>query len=410
MNTNKIIKAYATVAAAFSLTACVGLTQSPETAPCPAASATQQAVPQNATEAQYSQDTTATVPIVPLDGYRLNVPDSIPAATATVTDTIRMSAPDCDSKHFTNCAIPTVLDPTEAFPALANYIFDYADTLYKAGLADSAASYLSQFSVIKPLWDEWQSKAETSLKKYSELRSEKAKQHESLVLQIQNMNRVHAAYSMVAESADSLISQLAPGDSLANWAKKQKQIAYDNTLKKAQKEFDAIKAIADNQANFEEAKKKTQEFIKYYRDFAEPLQIQAFLDHLESIAQSIDEASVKYWEKHDPAEALAQVDSLIEKGNFAKAKTLLKKLMASKLRKDANAKYQELADAFCNKQRKATSQFFTKAQKQTDEAKKKKLLQDAVAALDKCLEEFPETTQKKKVEDNKKFIEKELAK
>ncbi len=410
MSKNKIIKVYAAFFATFSLTACVGLTQSPETAPCPSTNVTPQAAPLNESEALHSQDTTASVPIIPLDGYRLNVPDSIPAATATVTDTIRMSVPDCDSKHFTNCAIPTVLDPAEAFPALANYVFNYADTLYKAGLVDSAASYLSQFYVIKPLWDTWQSKADSSLHKYSALREEKAKQYESLVLQIQNMNRVHAAYSMVAESADSLITQLAPGDSLSNWAKKQKQIAYDNTLKKAQKEFDAIKALADNDANFEEAKKKTQEFIKYYRDFAEPLQIQAFLDRLEAISQSIDAASVKYWEKHDPAEALAQVDSLIEKGNFAKAKTLLKKLMASKLRKDANAKYQVLADAFCNKQRKATSQFFTKAQKQTDEAKKKKLLQDAVAALDKCLEEYPETTQKKKVEDNKKFIEKELAK
>lgn len=407
MNTNKLRKVYAAFAA-FSLTACVGLTQSPETSPCPATASTQNVSP-SVSDGQHAQDT-ATVPVIPLDGYRLNVPDSIPTVTRTISDTIRLSAPDCDSKHFTGCAIPTTLDPAKAFPALANYVFNYADTLYKAGLADSAASYLSQFSVIKPLWDEWQSKADSSLKKYSALREERAKEYESLVLQIQNMNRVRAAYSMVAETADSLITQLAPGDSLANWAKKQKQIAYDNTLKKAQKEFDAIKAIADNQANFEEAKKKTQEFIIRYRDFAEPLQIQAFLDHLESIAQSIDEASVKYWEKHDPAEALAQVDSLIEKGNYAKAKTLLKKLMASKLRKEANEKYQVLADTFCNKQRKATSQFFSKAQKQNDEAKKKKLLQDAIDSLEKCLEEYPETSMRKKVEDNKKFIEKELAK
>ena len=48
--------------------------------------------------------------------------------------------------------------------------------------------------------------------------------------------------------------------------------------------------------------------------------------------------------------------------------------------------------------------------KQTDEAKKKKLLNDAIAPLDKCLAEFPETTQREKVESNRKFIEKELAK
>ena len=51
-----------------------------------------------------------------------------------------------------------------------------------------------------------------------------------------------------------------------------------------------------------------------------------------------------------------------------------------------------------------------KSLKQTDEAKKKKLLNEAIAPLDKCLAEFPETTQREKVESNRKFIEKELAK
>ena len=51
-----------------------------------------------------------------------------------------------------------------------------------------------------------------------------------------------------------------------------------------------------------------------------------------------------------------------------------------------------------------------KAQKQKDAAKKKKLLQDAIGPLDKCLAEYPEYTQKQKVVDNKSFLEKELAK
>ena len=43
-------------------------------------------------------------------------------------------------------------------------------------------------------------------------------------------------------------------------------------------------------------------------------------------------------------------------------------------------------------------------------AKKKKLLQDAIAPLDKCLGEYPEYGQKQKVLDNKQFLEKEIAK
>ena len=50
------------------------------------------------------------------------------------------------------------------------------------------------------------------------------------------------------------------------------------------------------------------------------------------------------------------------------------------------------------------------AKKQKDAEKKKKLLQDAIAPLEKCLAEYPEYSQKQKVVDNKSFLEKELAK
>jgi hypothetical protein len=53
---------------------------------------------------------------------------------------------------------------------------------------------------------------------------------------------------------------------------------------------------------------------------------------------------------------------------------------------------------------------FAKAQKQKDAAKKKKLLNEAIAPLDKCLTEYPDNPQKQKVEENKKFLEQELGK
>ena len=43
-------------------------------------------------------------------------------------------------------------------------------------------------------------------------------------------------------------------------------------------------------------------------------------------------------------------------------------------------------------------------------AKKKKLLNEAIAPLDKCLTEYPDNPQKQKVEENKKFLEQELGK
>ena len=260
------------------------------------------------------------------------------------------------------------------------------------------------------MWEKWQAQSDTLRDAFGKRREEKAKEFESMALQIQNMNRVQASYSMVAETADSLISQLAPGDSLANWAIGQKKIAYKNTLKKAQKEFDGIKTLADEKAQFAEARKQTEEFRMRYRDFEDTLHVQAFLAHIDELEKATDSETAKMWETNDPQAALLKADTLIATEKFEKAKDLLNKLKSSKLRKEATEKYVVLADAYCNKQRKTTSQLFAKSQKQTDDAKKKKLLNEAIAPLDKCLTEFPETTQREKVESNKKFIEKELAK
>jgi hypothetical protein len=352
-----------------------------------------------------------------LDQFKLSTPDQIltPEQTPTIlvqtrVDTVLMMLPPCDKTHFSHCTLETTMDPYKAFPALANYVFSYADTLSRAGQTDSASVILNSFSTMAPMWEKWQAHSDTLREAFGKRREEKAKEFESMALQIQNMNRVQASYSMVAETADSLIAQLAPGDSLANWAKDQKKIAYTNTLKKASKEFDEIKVLADEKAQFAEARKQTETFRIRYRDFEDTLHVQAFLNHVDELEKATDSETAKMWEKQDPAAALAKADTLIANEKFDKAKDLLNKLKTSKLRKEANEKYIALADAYCNKQRKTTSQIFAKSLKQTDEEKKKKLLNDALAPLDKCLAEFPETTQREKVESNRKFIEKELAK
>ena len=419
MSKSTVLVQAATFAAAFSLTACIAYQcPSPDTAPTEKtqtpivlgqdtvhAAETQIG---NRTEMQVVTGDSATQI---LDQFKLTTPDQTPTILVqTRVDTVLMMLPPCDKTHFSHCTLETTMDPYKAFPALANYVFSYADTLSRAGQSDSASVILDSFSSMAPMWQKWQAQSDTLRDAFGKRREEKAKEFESMALQIQNMNRVQASYSMVAEAADSLIAKLAPGDSLANWANGQKKIAYTNTLKKASKEFDAIKPLADEKAQFAEARKQTEEFRIRYRDFEDTLHVQAFIDHIGELEKAMDSETAKMWEKNDPEQALAKVDTLIATEKFDKAKDLLNKLKSSKLRKEANEKYIVLADAYCNKQRKATSQFFAKSQKQTDEAKKKKLLNDAIAALDKCLAEYPETTQKEKVESNKKFIEKELGK
>ena len=428
--TRKLEIAVLIAAAALALSACAG------NAPCPAteapaqqpadmpaadvatADASKQATSTQQAAAEQGKPQTATSTKTAagegqvaftsdaLDRYRLSTPDSVPVAGNGGSGVNSADNVVCTSPEAAAIAAP---NPYTDFPALAARVFAHADSLYATGLTDSATAYLQRFRVIKPLWGTWESQADSMLNEFGKTRAEKAKAFEPLVLTIQNMNRVKSAYSMVAEIADSLIA-LAPGDSLVNWAKVQKQNAFANTLEKAKKEFAQIKALADDQAQFAEALKKIEEFRMRYGDFEETLRIQEYTEHVKEMMQSADSEAAKYWESHDPAQALAKADTLIAASKFAEAKSLLIKLKASKLRKEANAKYNELATAFCNAQRKTTSQIFAKAQKLKDATKKKKLLQDAIAPLDKCLTEYPENPQKGKVLDNKKFLEKELAK
>jgi hypothetical protein len=385
-------------AGALTLTACAGNAPAPETEPTSTASNVPQQEQSAEKEAPVSEqskqaDNAALFNSQALDSYRLATPENIPAAT---------SSPAKESSAST-----VAPDPYVAVPLMINNIFTHADSLYKAGNTDSATAYLERFRVIKPLWTQWEAKADSMLNEFGKTRAEKAKEFESLIREIENMNRAKAAYSMVAEAADSLTA-LAPGDSLVRWAKTQKETAYKNTLVKAQKEYAAIKALADEQAQFAEAEKQATVFQMRYRDFEETLHIQALIDHIKELASATDETATKYWEKNDPAQALAKADSLIQNEKFAAAKEILNKLKFSKLRKEAVEKYNKLAETFCTKQRTITSQLFGKAQKQKDAAKKKKLLQDAIAPLEKCLTEYPDNPQKQKVLENKQFLENEI--
>lgn len=336
-----------------------------------------------------------------LDNYRLATPENTPASQQ-----FNAAQADTQADAQTSQYPP---DPYKDFPALTESVFAYADSLYRAGYTDSATAYLERFRIIKPLWLQWEKRADSLLNEFGKTRAEKSKQFDPMVLKIQNMNRAQSAYSLVKETADSLIA-LNPGDSLVAWAGEQKKIAYNNTLQKARRDLAEIRALAEGRAEFNAAQEKLKEFQLRYRDFEDSLQTAALAARIQELAAVADSVAKNYWSSHDPAQALAQADTLKNQEKFPEAKDLLNKLMFSNLRQQALEKYNALADAYCNKQRKITSQLFTKAQKQKDPQNKKSLLQDAVDSLDNCLVEYPDYSQKQKVIDNKDFLQKELSK
>lgn len=324
-----------------------------------------------------------------------------------ITNTVALDSVKLDSvKKDTE---QVAIDPYLVIPEMITQIFDHANMLFKNGLTDSATAYIERLRIIKPLWIEWESKADSLLQKFGKIRAKESKEFESIVLQIQNMNLAQADYGLVSQMVDSLIA-LSPGDSLENWAKLQKFTAYNNTLKKAKIEFEKIKDLADNQAQFSEAISKANILLMRYRDFEDTLHIQDLISRIQVLSANADSSATAYWEKNSPEQALAKADSLIQQNKFDMAHELLKKLKFSKLRKEATEKSIQLADTYCTHQRKATSQLFSRAQKQKDISKKSELLQNAIIALDKCLENYPETTQSQKVIENKSFLQSELQK
>ncbi len=416
-----MIRFIASLSFLVMLAACAGTAPAPEAAPSTPAS---EAPAQSQASAA---ETTAAAPSAPagestpaaesqvlfnsqqLDNYRLATPENVPTSQ-------QFGAAQSSNQPGTQVASPADAqtsqyppDPYKDFPALTESVFAYADSLYRAGFTDSATAYLERFRIIKPLWLQWERRADSLLNEFGKTRAEKSKQFDPMVLKIQNMNRAQSAYSLVKETADSLIA-LNPGDSLVAWAGEQKKLAFTNTLQKARRDLAEIRALAEGRAEFNAAQEKLKEFQLRYRDFEDSLQTAALAARIQELAAVADSVAKNYWATHDPAQALAQADTLKNQEKFPEAKDLLNKLMFSNLRQQALEKYNALADAYCNKQRKITSQLFTKAQKQKDPQNKKSLLQDAIDSLDNCLVEYPDYSQKQKVIDNKDFLQKELSK
>jgi hypothetical protein len=84
------------------------------------------------------------------------------------------------------------------------------------------------------------------------------------------------------------------------------------------------------------------------------------------------------------------------------------KLKASVLRKESLGALDSLAEIYCTRERTTASTLFSKSKQHPEKAKD--LLAAAIAALDRCLTEFPENKQHNKVVENKMFLEKELEK
>lgn len=301
-----------------------------------------------------------------------------------------------------------VVNPYRDIPALVEFVLKYADTLLSKGNSDSAAAYLEQFIVLKPLWDGWQAQAQDLYSKTKKTQAQRAEEFKSLTLQILNMNSVGSSFDLVKAFTDSLIL-MNPGDSLVFWAQKQNQIALQKNLKKARQEKEKILAEANKSNEFKIAQKQIELLKTRYYYFEDSLQLESTLVQLKEMEASISEQDKLFWQTNDPQKSLEQAEKWIAEKKYSKARTILIKLNSSILRQKAIEQMEVLAEAFCNEERKKTSVLFQSAQKISNETQKKKKLTQAIEGLNRCLEQYPEYSQKEKVISNRQFLEKELS-
>jgi len=131
---NKIFGIYSLLAAsAFALTACVGNAPSPETEPTnvSANDSSEQVSTQPGEPSQGQQELGSQSGVLfnsqALDGHRLATPENIP------------TAPEHGAATSEGKTGAVIADPYTAIPAIVQSIFDYANTLHKAGYTDSAS-------------------------------------------------------------------------------------------------------------------------------------------------------------------------------------------------------------------------------------------------------------------------------
>jgi hypothetical protein len=301
-----------------------------------------------------------------------------------------------------------VVNPYRDIPALVQEVLKYADTLLSKGKSDSAAAYLEQFIVLKPLWDEWQKEAQNIYLRTKKTQAMRAEEFKSLTLQIINMNSVGASYDLIKTFTDSLVS-LNPGDSLISWVEKQNKIAFQKNLSKARQEKEIILAEANKSNQFKTAQEQITQLKARYYYFEDSLQLESTIAQLVEMENSISKQDELFWESNDPNKSLEQAEKWIAEKKYSKARTLLQKLKSSILRQKAIEQMEVLAEAFCNEERKKTSVLFQSAQKTSNDTQKKKKLTQAIEGLNRCLDQYPEYSQKEKVINNRDFLENELS-
>lgn len=296
-------------------------------------------------------------------------------------------------------------DPYVEIQKIVAYAFWYADSAQSVGLADSALAMYEKIERLNPLWETWMANVAKLQDRSREVLQAHAAVYNSIAVQLVNENATRADYATVKALADSLVA-LEPGDSLKTFAGRQVRIAFEKNVKKATADKKKISEDAEKSGNFALADSLANLLLLRYRDFADTLKLEAWVEsiHAQALVNSLDG---DYWQKNSPKEALAKAEKLVANGKFTEAKELYVKLSTSSERDRARTALAELGKRVCSESRKKASDLYAKAMKSKKPADKTKNLESAVNALLTCVENFSDDAEAARAREDLKVLQQE---
>jgi len=289
---------------------------------------------------------------------------------------------------------------------LLNQSYQKAKQWEQSGNEDSASviidAVLARKSLLLNLLDSMESMESRILGH----RTPQSKELQAWIKMVENLQKTHSDYRIMRPYLDSL-RRFNRNDSIWLWCAKQEQIAIERTQLRIASELKSLQKNATLSGKYHELRGRLPDLLALPSELSVGLgldTLELWIDQSEIREQAYKDSA--FWSTHDPVKVMQDVEKYLGQGQFVEARLLTLKLMSTTLRTKALSLLPSLSEKGCATDRKVGAELFAKWKKNH----KVQDLQGALAALERCLQNFPEHPQASTLRRNKELIESEMPK
>ncbi len=289
---------------------------------------------------------------------------------------------------------------------LLNQSFQKAKQWEQSGSVDSASVIIDAVLARKSLLLNLLDSMEFMESRILSQRSPQSKELQAWLKMVENLQKTHSDYRIMRPYLDSL-RRFNRNDSIWLWCAKQEQIAIERTQLRIVSELKSMQKNATLSGSYNELRGRLPDLLALPSELSVGLgldTLEAWIDQSEIREQTYKDSA--FWSTHDPVTVMHDVEKYLGQGKFVEARSLTLKLMSTTQRTKALSLLPSLSEKGCATDRKVGADLFAKWKKQH----KIQDLQGALAALERCLQNFPEHPQANTLRRNKELIESEIPK